>query len=71
MPLTHCEPGAWYLVVTCKSCQAKFPLFRDLSNGQPKIAATYKWQCPVCNHVDEYEPEDIERYQHPKEANQN
>ena len=40
-------------------------ILRDLSEGQSKIMAVYTWRCPVCDHIDQYDSEDIERYQHP------
>jgi hypothetical protein len=66
MPLHVCEPGEWYLVVTCRGCTTRGPLVHDLSRGQSTIKAVYTWRCPVCDHIDQYDSEDIERYQHPQ-----
>ena len=65
MPLHVCEPGEWYFVVTCNNCKTRGPLLRDPSKGQAEIVAVYTWRCPVCDHIDQYDAEDIERYQHP------
>jgi predicted nucleic-acid-binding Zn-ribbon protein len=54
----------WYLVITCKKCGLRQPLFRDPSNGKATIRRTYKHRCEKCQHEDYYEPEEIERYQH-------
>jgi predicted nucleic-acid-binding Zn-ribbon protein len=64
MPLSDCEPLRWYLVVTCKKCGHRQPLFRDPSHGKAPIRQTYNHRCEKCQHVDYYEPEEIERYQH-------
>jgi len=68
MPLHVCEPGEWYLVVSCKNCGTRGPILRDLSEGHSEIIAVYTWRCPVCDHVDQYDSEEIERYQHPLNA---
>jgi hypothetical protein len=65
MPLSDCQPGEWYLVVTCTNCKTVAPLLRDLSKGESKITATYTWRCPICQHVDQYDSGEINRYQHP------
>ena len=65
MPLHVCEPGEWYLVVTCRGCQTRGPLVHDLSQGRAEIVAVYTWRCPVCDHIDQYDVDDIERYRHP------
>ena len=64
MPLSDCEPFKWYLVVTCRNCGHKQPLFRDTSGGKGRIRETYKHRCEQCQHHDAYEPEEIERYHH-------
>ena len=64
MPLSDCEPFAWYFVITCENCGHKLPLFRDLSEGTSTINATYKVTCENCKQVGYYENEQIERYQH-------
>jgi hypothetical protein len=63
-PLSDLTPGEWYLIITCEGCSAKHPLFRDLSRGESKIKATYKWKCPTCRHESAYDSDGIERYQH-------
>ena len=68
MPLSKCTPGEWYLVVTYTKCQTRSPILPDLSEGKAKIDAVYTWRCPVCDHVDQYHSEEIERYQHPFHA---
>ena len=65
MPLHVCEPGQWYLVVTCKGCGTRGPILHDLSEGQSKIMAVYTWRCPMCDHIDQYDEDDIERYSIP------
>ena len=64
MPLSICEPSAWYLVVACKKCGARQPLHRDLSDGKSVLLRNYKWSCIQCLHAATYEPYEIERYQH-------
>jgi hypothetical protein len=64
MPLTVCEPYAWYLVVTCKNCGLRQPLHRDASHGKSALLRSYKWRCLECEHVAIYEAGEIERYQH-------
>jgi len=68
MPLSACQPGEWYLVVACVHCNTRGPLLRDLSQGRSEIFATYTWFCPICGQVNQYEPQDIERYKHPATA---
>lgn len=65
MPLSACHPGEWYLVVTCTRCKTRSPILPDMSEGKAKINAVYAWRCPVCEHVDQYQGQQIERYQHP------
>ena len=65
MSLSDCQPGKWYLVVTCSHCQVRQPLLRDLSEGKSEIKATYRWRCPHCGHYGSYESDKVERYQHP------
>jgi hypothetical protein len=69
MPLHVCEPHEWYLVVACKKCGTRGPMLRDFSHGQSEITAVYTWRCPICDHIDQYDSEDIERYQHPPKSN--
>ena len=64
MSLSLCEPYAWYLVVTCKDCGVRQPLHRDPSNGKSALLRSYKWRCIQCQHVADYEPSEVERYQH-------
>jgi hypothetical protein len=63
-PLSDLTPGEWYLIITCERCSTRHPLFRDLSKGESKIKATYKWACPSCHHESAYDSDAIERYQH-------
>ena len=65
-PMSDCLPGEWYLVIRCQKCNTRHPLFHDLTKGETRINATYRWTCPECSHQDDYESEDLERYQHPK-----
>lgn len=65
MSLSDCQPGKWYLVVTCSHCQVRQPLLRDLSEGKSEIKATYRWKCPHCGHYGAYDSDKVERYQHP------
>jgi hypothetical protein len=46
-------------------------MLRDLSHGQSEVMAVYTWRCPACDYIDQYDSEDIERYQHPLESNRN
>jgi hypothetical protein len=62
--LSDLTPGEWYLIITCESCSARHPLFRDLSKGESKIKATYKSTGPSCRHDNLYDSDGIERYQH-------
>ena len=64
MPLTICEPYAWYLVVTCHDSGARQPIHRDISRGKSSLLRTYTWRCIQCQQVATYSPHDIERYQH-------
>ncbi|HET6889930.1 MAG TPA: hypothetical protein VFH31_02410 [Pyrinomonadaceae bacterium] len=64
MPLSACKPGEWYLVVNCHHCGTR-SLLPDLSDGKSTIDAVYTWRCPVCEHVDQREGKEVERYQHP------
>lgn len=64
MPLTICEPYAWYLVVTCKHCGARQPIHRDSSEGRAELLRKYTTRCVQCGQTDTYEPDEIERYQH-------
>ena len=64
MPLTICEPLAWYLVVTCKQCGVRQPIHRDPSEGKADLLRTYTWRCVQCVHIHTYDPVEIERYQH-------
>lgn len=66
MSLSQYEAGEWYLVITCKYCKTRQPLLHDLSRGQSRIKATYKWSCASCRQVAEYDSDTMERYQHPK-----
>ena len=71
MPLSVCEPDAWYLVIACKACGARQPLHRDVSQGKSALLRNYKWRCIECQHVDIYDPNEIERYQHNIQPRQN
>ena len=64
MPLSDCKPGEWYLAVNCHHCGTR-SLLPDLSDGKSTIDAVYTWRCPVCEHVDQREGKEVERYQHP------
>ena len=64
MPLSYCEPFAWYLVVTCKHCGLRQPIHRDASQGKAALLRRYTWQCIQCRYTDTYEAHEIERYQH-------
>jgi hypothetical protein len=63
MPLSVCEPYAWYLVVTCKRCRVRQALHRDTSQGKSALLRSYKWRCIQCHYVATYAPSEIERYQ--------
>jgi len=63
-------PGAWYLLFTCKGCHQKQVLFRDLSEGETNITATYNIACAECSHRNSYECSEIERYYSPLEIKQ-
>jgi hypothetical protein len=58
-------PGEWYILFTCRECQTRQILFPDLSQGRANLRATYKVACTKCGHLDKYESETLERYQHP------
>ncbi len=64
MPLTFCEPNAWYLVVACKKCSVRQPIHRDHSEGKAALLRKYTCRCAQCSHVDTYDPHEVERYQH-------
>jgi RNase P subunit RPR2 len=49
------EDGVWYIVVTCKHCSSLLYLFRDLTEGQGSLSATYSVTCPLCRQKGEYE----------------
>ena len=64
-PILEFEPGEWYLVVTCKNCEARQPMIHDLSRGENPINGIYNWTCPACGHTDAYDShKDVERYRH-------
>jgi hypothetical protein len=71
MPLTFCEPYAWYLVVTCKHCGVRQPLHRDPSHGRSALLRSYTWRCIQCQQTAVYEANEIERYQHKVERPNN
>lgn len=54
MPLEP-QNGTWYIVTTCEQCQSQIFLFRDLTNGNGSINATYYVRCPKCEHQGEYQ----------------
>jgi hypothetical protein len=58
-------PGEWYVVVICHHCRARHPLFHDLTRGQAKLRATYRWTCPDCKEKGDYDADVLERYQSP------
>jgi len=58
-------PGEWYVVVNCHHCQARHPLFHDLTCGKAKLKATYRWTCPDCNEKGDYDADQLERYKCP------
>ena len=58
-------PGEWYILFTCSECKTRQILFPDLSEGRASLRATYKVECANCSHIDRYESETLERYQHP------
>lgn len=43
-------------------------MFPDLSRGRAMLRATYKVQCLKCGCVGKYESEELERYEHPPNA---
>ena len=57
------EPGEWYVVVVCRHCQARHPLFHDLTRGRVKLKATYRWTCADCREQSEYDADELGRYQ--------
>ena len=65
VPLSDCEPGEWYVVVTCEKCKSREALFRDVSKGKSTLDATYSFRCSKCQHKAKYGPESLERYRHP------
>ena len=71
MPLSFCEPFAWYLVITCKNCGTRQPLHRDPSQGTSALLRSYKGHCIHCQHTAVYEAKEIERYQHRVEGRKN
>ena len=64
MPLSDCEPNAWYLVITCKRCRVRQPLHRDTSKGRSNLLRKYEWGCIACRYVATYASNEIERYHH-------
>lgn len=60
--------GEWYIVITCRGCNERHPVFHDLTKGAATITPVYIWRCPYCNYKDSYEGEAVERYQHPAPA---
>jgi hypothetical protein len=66
MPMSSCEPFAWYVVIRCEHCGTRQPLLRDLSEGKNSINAIYRVCCEKCGHVGHYDSdgEYVERYQH-------
>ena len=64
MPLSICEPFAWYLVIRCKDCGTRQPIHRDSSEGKAELLRSYHWRCVHCQQVNVYQPAEIERYQH-------
>jgi hypothetical protein len=60
-------PGVWYLLFTCKGCHQEQVLFRDLSEGETEITATYNIACATCRHRDSYGGPGMDRYYHPLE----
>ncbi len=61
-------PGEWYILFTCSDCKTRQILFPDLSEGRATLRATYKVECAKCNFIGKYESENLERYQHPSNA---
>ena len=61
-------PGDWYILFTCSDCKTRQIMFPDLSEGRADLRATYKVECVKCRHVGKYESEELERYQHPPNA---
>jgi len=49
------EVGSWYIVVTCEHCRSTLYLFRELTEGNGSLSATYAVTCPNCNQKGEYE----------------
>ena len=64
MPLTVCEPYAWYLVVTCKHCGVRQPIHQDRSEGKSTLLRSYRWRCIQCQQLMTYAAHEVERYQH-------
>ena len=52
-------PGEWYVVVKCHHCQARHPLFHDLTCGKAKLKATYRWTCPDCKQKGDYDADEL------------
>ena len=65
VPISDCEPGEWYVAVTCEKCGTREALYRDPSKGKSTLTESYKFRCPKCQHRATYSPEKLERYQHP------
>jgi len=42
------EVGSWHIVVTCEHCRSILYLFRDLTEGEGSLNATYCVKCPRC-----------------------
>jgi len=61
-PLATLEPGHWFIVGTCSNCNAKTPLFQDLTEGKSKLVGTFVMRCPECDMVADLTPE---HYFHP------
>ena len=59
------KPGHWYIIVTCRRCKVRLPLFQDLDEGKGTLAADYGLTCPECGHEDSYQ---LEHYFHPLPA---
>jgi hypothetical protein len=67
-PMSLCEPGKWYLVITCKKCKTRQPLFVDMTRGSSRLPVIYTTRCVVCQHEDTYDGKELERYKHPEES---
>ena len=66
--LAPLESGRWYIVVTCRGCDARLPLFEDLKEGQGKQLwlGLYFLTCPYCRLEETYS---AEHYFHEPKAN--